>query len=122
MSRRLFAKALLVHLLRVQALCRPRHMLVCEGSHEVVAVVVVGVEAKVDALVVAGLLRSLEQVLGQKLALQVKAVAGALRRREQPTPDQHDATRLRTTSMSISSGPFHCLTSSVASCCFHFSC
>lgn len=54
------------------------HMFVCEGCHEVVAVVVVRLKAEVDAFVVSGLLGCLEEVLWKKLLLLVEVVASAL--------------------------------------------
>jgi hypothetical protein len=65
-------------LLRAQVLRCPLHMLVRKASHEVVAVVVVGLHAKLYALVVASLLGRLNQVLGKKLALFVEVISGAL--------------------------------------------
>lgn len=56
------------------------HMVVCKGGDEVVAVVVVGLEAHVDALVVSGLLGRLDKVLREELLLFVEVVAGALLR------------------------------------------
>lgn len=52
-------------------------VVVREGGHGVVAVVVVGLVADLDALD-AGLLGRLFEVLGQELALLVEVVAGAL--------------------------------------------
>jgi hypothetical protein len=57
---------------------RIRNMLVRERSHEVVAVVVVGLHAQVDAFVIAGFLRCLHEVFGQELVLLVEVVASAL--------------------------------------------
>lgn len=42
----------------------PLHVLIREGGHEVVAVVVVGLQTQVDALVVACLLSRSDEVLG----------------------------------------------------------
>ena len=55
-----------------------RYMLVCEARHEVVAVVVVGLQPEVDALVVARLLGRLDEVLRKQLLLLVEVVASAL--------------------------------------------
>lgn len=60
----------------------PFHVLVREGGHEVVAVVVVGLHAQVDALVVACLLGRGNEVLRKQLLLLVEVVAGTLDRRE----------------------------------------
>ena len=56
-------------------------MLVREGGHEIVAVVIVGLHAQVDALVVARLLGRSDEVLWQQLLLLVEVVAGTLDRR-----------------------------------------
>jgi hypothetical protein len=63
-------------------------VLVGKRSHKVVAVVVIGLHAEVDALVVAGLLRRLNEVLWQQLSLLVEVVAGTLIGvRNMPLPD-----------------------------------
>ena len=67
-----------MHVLRIQVLRRPLDMVICERGHEVVAVVVVRLQAELDALVVACLLCCLEEVLWQELLLLVEVVAGAL--------------------------------------------
>ena len=54
------------------------YVVICEGRHEVVAVVIVGLHPKLDALAVARLLSRFEKVLGKKLLLLVKVVARAL--------------------------------------------
>lgn len=56
------------------------HMVVCKGSNEVVAVVVVGLKPYVNALVVPRLLGRLDEVLGEQLLLLVEIIAGALLR------------------------------------------
>lgn len=53
------------------------HVVIREGRHREVAVVVVGLVADLDALD-AGLLGGLLQVLGEKLTLLVEVVAGSL--------------------------------------------
>lgn len=53
------------------------NMLIGESGHEVVAVVVLGLVADVDALD-AGLLGGLFEILGEELALFVEVVTGAL--------------------------------------------
>jgi len=68
----------LIDLLRAEVLGRPLDVVVGKRSHEVVAVVVVGLHAKVDALVVAGFLCRLHEVLWQKLLLLVEVVSSAL--------------------------------------------
>ena len=92
-----------------------------KGGHEVVAVVVVGLHSQVDTLVVARLLGGLGQVLGQKLALLVEVVAGTLQECISVLFLTLVIDLTRTTSMSMSRGPFHFLMSSVASCSAHFS-
>lgn len=52
-------------------------VVVREGRHREVAVIVVGLVADLDALD-AGLLGGLLQVLGEKLALLIEVVAGSL--------------------------------------------
>jgi hypothetical protein len=59
-------------------LCRPLDVIVSECGHEVVAVVVVGLHAKLNALVVASFLGCLDKVLRKELALLVKVVTGTL--------------------------------------------
>lgn len=54
----------LVDVLRKEMLRGPLHVLIREGGHEVVAVVVVGLQTQVDALVVACLLSRSDEVLG----------------------------------------------------------
>jgi hypothetical protein len=67
------------NLLDSQVLRRPCNMVVCKSGHEVVAVVVIGLQPEVDALFVARLLSRLDEVLGKKLLLLVEIVAGTLR-------------------------------------------
>ena len=110
-----------MHVLRIQVLRRPLDMVICERGHEVVAVVVVRLQAELDALVVACLLCCLDEVLWQELLLLVEVVAGALSGCISMLFPSPDVIRTRTTSMSISRGPFHFLMSSVASCSAHFS-
>lgn len=55
-------------------------MLICKRSHEVVAVVIVGLKAECDAFVVPGLLGGLDKVLWEQLLLLVEVVASALLR------------------------------------------
>lgn len=95
-------------------------MVVRKGRHEVVAVVVVGLHAELDTLVVASLLGCLHKVFGQKLSLLVEVVSGTLMCFSKVVVDLDNSRH--TTSMSISRGPFHCFTSSDASCSFHFCC
>lgn len=68
----------LINLLRAQVLRSPCDVLIGKGGHEVIAVVIVWLEAKVDALVVASCLCSYDKVLGKKLFLLVEVVSGAL--------------------------------------------
>jgi hypothetical protein len=81
-------------------------------------VVVVGLHPQIDALVVARHFCRLDEVLRQELLLLVEIVSGALSKSAESV-SMHDFDE-RTTSISISKGPFHCLTSSVASYSFHF--
>ena len=67
-----------IHVLRVQVLRCPLDVVICKRGHEVVAVVVVGLQAKLDALVVARLLSCLDEVLWQQLLLLVEVVASTL--------------------------------------------
>jgi hypothetical protein len=53
-------------------------MLVCERGHEKVAVVVVGLHPKIDALVVSSFLRGFHEVFWEKLLLLVEVVTRAL--------------------------------------------
>ena len=53
-------------------------MLVCERSHKKVAVVVVGLHPKIDALVVSSFLRGFHEVFWEKLLLLVEVVTRAL--------------------------------------------
>jgi hypothetical protein len=57
---------------------RPLDVVVGECGHEVVAVVVVGLHAELDALVVASFLSCLDEVLWKKLTLLVEVVTRAL--------------------------------------------
>jgi hypothetical protein len=57
---------------------RPLDVVIGECSHEVVAVVVVGLHAELDALVVASFLSCLDEVLWKKLTLLVEVVTRAL--------------------------------------------
>ena len=66
------------HLLYAEMLCRPRDVIVRKRSHEVVAVVIVGLHAKVDALVMTNSLGRLDEVFGQELALLVEVVSSTL--------------------------------------------
>lgn len=95
------------------------HVVIREGRHREVAVVVVGLVADLDALDT-GLLGGLLQVLGEELALLVEVVASSLVVSVQFLVWEHNEKGELTTSMSTSSGPFHFLMSSVASCSFHF--
>jgi hypothetical protein len=56
----------------------PINVIVGKGSHEVVAVVIVWLHAQLNALIVAGLLSRVDEVLGKKLALLIEIVAGTL--------------------------------------------
>ena len=67
-----------VHLLYTQVLRCICNMLIRKARHEVIAVIVVWLEAEVDALVVASFLCRCYQVLGEKLFLFVKVVASTL--------------------------------------------
>lgn len=53
-------------------------MVISKSGHEVVAMVIVGLHAELNALVVTSFLGCLYKVLGEKLALLVKVVSGAL--------------------------------------------
>lgn len=53
-------------------------MLIGEGSHEEIAVIVVGLHSDVHSLVVARLLSRLGEVLGQELSLLVEVVTSTL--------------------------------------------
>lgn len=68
----------LIDLLHAQVLSRPLYVVVRKRSHEIVAVVVVGLHAQVDTLVVTSLLSRLDQVLRKELTLLVEVVASAL--------------------------------------------
>ena len=57
---------------------RPLDVVIGKCSHEVVAVVVVGLQTKLNAVVVASLLSCLDKVLRQQLLLLVEVVSGAL--------------------------------------------
>jgi hypothetical protein len=96
-------------------------MVVGKRRHEVVAVVVVRLHAEIDALVVTSLLGRIDEVFGEELFLLVEVVASTLDFVSKFLYILH-WQKILTTSMSISSGPFHCFTSSVASCSFHFCC
>jgi hypothetical protein len=67
-----------VDLLHAQVLSCPFDMLIGKRSHKVIAVVIVGLHAEVDALVVTGLLGCLDEVLWQQLTLLIEIVAGTL--------------------------------------------
>jgi hypothetical protein len=56
----------------------PLNVVVGKCSHEVVAVVVVGLHAELDALVIASFFGCLDKVLRKKLALLVEVVSSAL--------------------------------------------
>lgn len=109
----------LPNLLDTQVLRRPRNVVIGKSGHEVVAMVVVGLHAELNVLVVASFLGCLNKVLGKELALLVEVISGALAR---SVVSWSDIGGTLTTSISISNGPFHCFTSSVASCSFHFCC
>lgn len=66
------------NILGIEVLRRPIDVVICERSHEVVAVVIIGLHAELDALVVASLLGCFDKVLGQQLLLLIEVVAGAL--------------------------------------------
>jgi hypothetical protein len=53
-------------------------MLIRKARHEVIAMIIIRLKAELDAFVVASLLGSLDEVLGQQLALFVEIVARAL--------------------------------------------
>lgn len=55
------------------------YVVIRKRGHEVVAVVIVLLEAQADVLVIACLLGRREEVLGQQLALLVEVVTGSLR-------------------------------------------
>jgi hypothetical protein len=57
---------------------RPLNMIVSKRSHEVVAMVVVGLHAELDALVITGFLGCLDKVLRKELALLVEIISSAL--------------------------------------------
>jgi hypothetical protein len=67
-----------VDLLHAQVLRCPFYVLIGKRRHEVIAVVIVGLHAEVDALVVTGLLGCLDEVLWQKLTLLIEVVASTL--------------------------------------------
>jgi len=109
------------HSLAQQVLCSMVDVIIGKGGHEVVAVIVVGLHSQVDTLVVARLFSGLGQVFGQELALLVEVVASTLKECISVLFLVSVIILTRTTSMSISRGPFHFLMSSVASCSAHFS-
>ena len=55
------------------------HMLISEGSHEVVTVVVVGLHAEIDTAVVTRFLGGCDEVLRKKLTLLVEVVSSTLK-------------------------------------------
>ena len=57
---------------------RPCNMVVCESSHEVVAVIVVRLHAELNALVVTSRLGGFDKIFGEELALLVEIVSSAL--------------------------------------------
>lgn len=66
------------NLLDSQMLRRPCNVVVCKCGHEVVAVIVVGLQSQVNSLVVACLLGRLDEILGKKLLLLIEVVASTL--------------------------------------------
>jgi hypothetical protein len=54
------------------------NMLIGKRSHEIIAVIVVWLQTKVDSTVIAGLLSGGEEILGKQLSLLVKVVASTL--------------------------------------------
>lgn len=104
-------------------------VVISKTADKVIAMIVVRLEPYVHTFVEANLFRCGHEVLWQKLALLVEIVAGALYGRvsicSNPTEMFNNGEdcrfKTRTTSIKSSSGPFHFLTSSVASCSFHCS-
>lgn len=68
-------------ILSKQVLRSPLDVVICEGRHSEVAVVIIGLIANIDTLLVADFLCSLIEILRQKLLLLVEIVASALKSR-----------------------------------------
>ena len=68
-----------IDILCVEMLSSPVDVVIRKRSHEEVAVVVVGLQAKLNALVVASLLSCVDKVLRQELLLLVEIVTSTLR-------------------------------------------
>jgi hypothetical protein len=108
------------------------NVLIGKGRHEVVGVIVVRLVVDLDLIGETLLLGGGFEVFGEELALLVEVVSGALQRdsRIRRMSCWRTRTRVRdirvrahTTSIRMSrSFPVHFLSSSVASCSFHFSC
>lgn len=92
-SRRFCSRELHLHpikgvvdVLRKKVLRGPLNVLIRKAGHEVVAVVVVGLQPQVDTLVIARFLGRGEEVLGQQLLLLVEVVCGTLAEKDGQRP------------------------------------